>query len=241
MINPYIQSVTHILKDSQQLLQTLDGFKSKQKIHLYSCDFESLYTNIKSKHAVTIISAHIELYTNILQKYQMSAIGFKSILSLIFSCNFFNYSDSFFVQLIGLPMGCVCGPSVANLYIYIMEKEWLSIYNDTIYFRFIDDIFIGSVTPLNLNEFRSYFLYLKLNIKYSDIIVFLDLKIYFDIINGSFIFSLYIKETHCGGFLLTDSNHPISIFKNIPLSLIIRIRRICTRLVDFYFHFIFNL
>ena len=70
----------------------------------------------------------------------MSIIGFRKILDLIFTCNIFKYDKIFFLQLIGLPMGCVCGPSVANLYVYILEKEWLVIHNnELIYFRFIDD------------------------------------------------------------------------------------------------------
>jgi hypothetical protein len=36
--------------------------------------------------------------------------------------------------------------------------------------------------------------------------------------------------------LLPSSNHPKFIFQNIPMSLFIRIRRICTSLVDYFFH-----
>ncbi len=37
-----------------------------------------------------------------------------------------------------------------------------------IYFRFIDDILIASLIPININEFKAYFLYLKLNIEYNE-------------------------------------------------------------------------
>jgi len=166
----------------------------------------------------------------------MSLIGFQKILELIFTCNIFKFNALFFLQLIGLPMGCVCGPFVANLYVYILEKEWLVIHNnEMIYFRFIDDIFIASLVPINLNEFKLYFLYLKLIIEYNDFVIFLDLKIFFDIITGRFIFSLYIKPTNSFSFLLTSSNHPNLIFHNIVVSLFIRIKRTCTRLIDFYY------
>ena len=42
LINPYIKSIGHILKDSQQLLQEMDNKISQEKLYLYSCDFESL-------------------------------------------------------------------------------------------------------------------------------------------------------------------------------------------------------
>jgi hypothetical protein len=231
-----VQSIKHILKDSQQLLQLLEDYVFNQKMFLYSFDFESLYTNIESEHAVLIISIHLQRFTNIFQEFKISIIGFQRILSIIFSCNVFSYSDKSFLQLIGLPMGCVCGPSVANLYVYILEKEWLSIYNDVIYFRFIDDIFIAASKPIDLNLFKSFFFYLKLNVVHGESVVFLDLNIKFDVITGRFIFSLYIKPTHSFGFLLTKSNHPNFIFSNIPISVLIRIRRNCTKLVDFYFY-----
>ena len=100
MINPYVQSIKHILKDSQQLLQTLENFESKKNMHLYTCDFESLYTNIKMEHAVTAITVHIQRQTNLLQQYQMSIIGFQKILELIFTCNIFKFNALFFLQLI---------------------------------------------------------------------------------------------------------------------------------------------
>ncbi|RMZ95123.1 hypothetical protein BpHYR1_042245, partial [Brachionus plicatilis] len=44
---------------------------------------------------------------------------------------------------------------------------------------------------------------------------------------------LYIKPTNCQPYLLTSSNHPSHIFDNIPTSLFIRIRRICSSLIDY--------
>jgi hypothetical protein len=52
MINPYIKSIKHILKDSQQLLQETNDLVFEDKLYLYSCDFESLYNNIKPDHAI---------------------------------------------------------------------------------------------------------------------------------------------------------------------------------------------
>ena len=48
-------------------------------------------------------------------------------------------------------------------------------------------------------------------------------------------FSLYIKPTNTFQYLLKDSNHPEFIFKNIPKSLFIRIRRICSDYTDYLY------
>ena len=71
-------------------------------------------------------------------------------------------------------MGCIAGPVIANTYIYILEKNWVNNNPNIIYYRFIDDIFIASPESLNFNEFKSIFLYLKLNIESYETVVFLD-------------------------------------------------------------------
>ena len=47
---------------------------------------------------------------------------------------------------------------------------------------------------------------------------------------------MYIKPTNTFSYLLTTSNHPSFIFKNIPKGIFIRVRRICSYDSD-YFHF----
>jgi hypothetical protein len=65
---------------------------------------------------------------------------------------------------------------------------------------------------------------------------FLDLSIKFDTLTYKLIFSLYIKPTNSFSYLLPCSNHPQHIFKNIPVSLFLRIRRICSSYID-YLHY----
>ncbi|RMZ96578.1 hypothetical protein BpHYR1_028599, partial [Brachionus plicatilis] len=58
---------------------------------------------------------------------------------------------------------------------------------------FIDDIFIASTKDLNLDEFKSPFLYLKLNFSQD---------------NSMSILNLYIKPTNSCNYLMPVSNHP---------------------------------
>ncbi len=51
-----------------------------------------------------------------------------NILSLMFSTNVFTYKNSFHKQIKGLGMGCIAGPSVANIYVYILERNWVYIH-----------------------------------------------------------------------------------------------------------------
>jgi len=87
--------------------------------------------------------------------------------------------------------------------------------------RFIDDIFLVSREPIDLDDFLKYFIYLGLNFTKNDIINFLDLYIKYD------------KPTNTFGYLLPSCNHPDRIFNNIIKSLFIRLRRIYTDYSDF--------
>jgi hypothetical protein len=42
-------------------------------------------------------------------------------LKLIFECNVFKFNKDYYIQQKGLAMGCICGPSTANLYLYIKK------------------------------------------------------------------------------------------------------------------------
>jgi hypothetical protein len=79
-------------------------------------------------------------------------------------------------------MGCICGPSVASLYVYILLKHWLCIYHPILCGRFRDDIFMVTDEKLNEDNFSKSFLNLKLNIVQEKKIIFLDLSISFDTI-----------------------------------------------------------
>ena len=238
-LKPIVSKLPTVLKDSQDLLQRINDFKLNNreitKMYLYSCDFESLYTNIDPRDATNKICQYIKA-NKLLKSKHLKLEALKTILTLIFKNNVFKYENLYFVQLIGLPMGCKCGPTIANLYLYIIEESWVSSKKPLLYGRFIDDIVYGNDSALNTNDFEKHFKYLKLNIVHSDKIAFLDLLISFDCITNKFVTDLYIKPTNTFSYLLTSSNHPIHIFKNIPKSLFIRIRRICSNYLDYLFH-----
>ena len=133
-------------------------------------------------------------------------------------------------------MGTKVGPSIANVYVFLLEKKWLNIYNPFYYKRFIDDIFV-LVQRMFLDQIieslKHAFGNLTLNIEYGQKMVFLDLNIEIDHICNKLDFSLYTKPTNTYSFLLTTSNHPNHIFKNIPKSLFIRLRRNNSKLHNF--------
>ena len=196
-------------------------------------DFESLYTNIMKTTAVNYIT---DFLTEYFDSNYITPFGFHTILNLIFEKNVFSYKNKkFFKQIKGLAMGCICGPSVASIFVYILESKWLTIHKPLFYCRFIDDINLISFKKINEDDFKAYFLNLKLNIVEAKTINFLDLSISFDQLTKKLNFSLFVKPTNTFCYLQVDSNHPRFIFNNIPKSLFIRVRRICSKYSDYLY------
>ena len=84
----------------------------------------------------------------------------------------------------------------SQFFVYILEIKWLKIHKPIFYGRFIDDINLISKDSIDEQDFKSYFLNLKLNIVQSKIINFLDLEISFDSLTKKLNFSLYVKPTN---------------------------------------------
>ena len=231
-----VSKLSTVLKDSQDLLQRLNSIKSNsiKKLFLYSCDFESLYTNINPDDAINRICKYLK-DNNLIKSKHFDLIGFKTFLKIIFKNNIFSFNGFYFLQLIGLPMGCKCGPTIANLYLFTIELDWVTKNSPLCYTRFIDDIMLASENELNTQNFENHFNYLKLNIQSGTEVSFLDLNISFDFFTNRFKTRLYSKPTNTFSYLIHNSNHPKHIFDNIPKSLFIRLRRICSSDLDYIF------
>ncbi len=235
LLQPIVTKQNTYLKDSQNLIQKYDefGFDDTDSLEIGTADFESLYQNIISTNAIPKICSFLESIHFGNEHIDIYAI--KVFLELIFNHNVFKYGDKYYRQIIGIAMGCICGPTVANLYLYICEKNWVALNNLPLYKRFIDDIAYVSKKGLNQSELTSNFENLKLNFYINDTVPFLDLNISFDKLKNKLKFSLFIKPTNTFQYLYFNSNHPKHIFKNIPKSLFIRIRRICSEDIEYYF------
>ena len=232
LLQPYVKNSTSYIKDSQNLIQNCENLKIDKTYKLYSCDFESLYTNINSSHAIDLISEYYEKYIKI---NEITTLGFKQLLEMVFFNNIFEFNEKYYVQINGLSMGTICGPSIANLYLSIIEDSWLRIYKPYFYKRYIDDIFIADKN-LNCENLKNNFSNLKLNINTNKKVQFLDLNIEVNEIKNKLDFSLYVKPTNTFQYLESTSNHPNFIFENIPKSLFIRLRRINSKYIDYIYY-----
>lgn len=233
IFQPYVIKTDSYIKDSQNLLQICENTRFTSEPHLYSLDFSSLYSNINPTLAIPTIA---DFFKNRIQANNFTIRALVLLLKIIFDHNIFKFGSKFYVQNKGLAMGCICGPSLANLYLHILEKSWLNLIKPSIYVRFIDDIFMALDTELNLEQFTKSFHNLQLTMTTGKEVVFLDTIISFNKGDNKIKFDLYTKPTNNGNYLLPESFHPRHIINNIPKNLMTRNKRICSYYVDFCFH-----
>jgi len=120
IFQPFVLQTDSYLKDSQNLIQKCETLEFENPPHLYSLDFSSLYSNINPTLAIPTLA---EFLTPRIKAKNFTIKALVTLLKIIFNFNIFKFEKKFFVQNKGLAMGCICGPSVANLYLHILEKS----------------------------------------------------------------------------------------------------------------------
>jgi hypothetical protein len=204
ILQPFVKKTSSFILDSQNLIQKSSNKFFPVNSKLYSCDFESLYTNINLEDALKLIC---EFISKNFKSDDISAFGFHELLKLVFENNVFEFNGYFFKQISGIAMGAKCAPSIANFYLSILEEKFLTLHRPLFYYRFIDDIFVILDNLFNIDLLTNNFKNLKLNVVSEKSVVFLDLIIQLDPNTGLLNFSLYTKKTNTFSYLLSTSNH----------------------------------
>ncbi len=196
---------------------------------LVSLDISSLYTNILMTEALKISSNVLRTHRdpNALPKN----IELLHLLSLVLTCNNFEFNREHFLQIQEVAMGTKCSPTIANLTMGDFEDQHVYTYHlqPLIWYRFIDDIFmIWTHGQEALDAFRTHRT-IKFTYKISNTqISFLDIIIKKDE-DGVMYTDLYTKPTDTHSYLHYGSCHPKYQKTGGPYSQLVRICRICSR------------
>ncbi|KAJ1211274.1 hypothetical protein NDU88_006635 [Pleurodeles waltl] len=158
--------------------------------------------------------------------------------SLAMTQNYFQFEDVLYHQIRGTSMGSTFAPSLACLYMYQFEKNFIlpvtnPFFNNIKLWRcYIDDILIIWQGALpNIDLFTSWINTLDPFLKFTAHISttqvpFLDLLIHN--VNGKLETDTYHKITDRNSLRRYDSYHPKALRDNLPFGQFLRLRRNCS-------------
>uniref|UniRef100_A0A8C5R8G5 Reverse transcriptase domain-containing protein n=1 Tax=Leptobrachium leishanense TaxID=445787 RepID=A0A8C5R8G5_9ANUR len=184
---PIVRTIPSYLKDTLNMLQTLEDVVWQEGDVMVTCDVNALYSNIPHELGLEKLEEEISK-SNLLGNDQMSFIV--ESVKFILKNNYFKFEEDFYIQVRGTKMGTKFAPSYANLYMAAWETVFVygsrSWAQGTIhaYKRFIDDIFFiwrgrEEDLPMFLDSLNNVEWGIKLDCNWStQKINFLDLEIY---------------------------------------------------------------
>ena len=230
-LQPHVNSLPSYLKDTTDYLRKLqESGPIPPETLLVSLDVTSLYTNIPHEDG---IRACKEAWEERPAKDPPTEILVK-LLTLILKCNNFEFKGKHYLQVQGTAMGTKMAPAYANIFMGRLEGQLLRSVSlkPFSWFRFIDDVDMKwTHGPENLEIFLQEANSFHPTIRFTAEVsneehVFLDTKS--RLVGNSIDVDLYTKPTDTHQYLLPLSCHPKHCSRNVPYSLALRIRRICS-------------
>jgi len=245
VLSPFMGSFSNShIKHSMDFMDKVRNLPTHDK-KLVSFDVDSLFTNVPLDDVLDFLERKLSSFH---QRIPIPVNYFIDLIRLCVTNNVFTFDGDFYKQIHGIAMGSSLSPVLANLYMEMFESELLPsiLPPDTIWFRYVDDIF--SMWQMNRSDFDDFLnrlnnlartINFKVEWEDSGKLPFLDVLL--SNVNGSLKFSVYRKPTHTANYLHFFSNHPLYIKKSVVSSMFLRAYRICdNEFIDRELDFIFE-
>ena len=232
ILRKYSRLAKSFVKDTSHFLHLTKDMTVEESELLVTVDVTALYTNIPHKDGIERVTTFIKKNGASEQEIELCEIFLKHILQK----NYFEFNGKTYLQISGTAMGTRCAPNYAIIFMAEIEEEFIQTQNKTpqIWLRFIDDIFMvwnHSREELdtflsNLNNFHQT---IKFTMESSEFgLPFLDTFIYKE--DQKLKTRVYHKPTDNKQYLLYTSCHPKQHKDAIPYGLLVRAKRICSKI-----------
>ena len=238
-IKQFVPKIRSYIRDTPHFIKEIENFTIDGPCLLVTMDVTSLYPNIPNHEGMVAVAQTLFRED---PDYDISKQDLLLLLKLVLHKNNFEFNGEHYLQVGGTAMGTKLAPSYANIFMAKIEEDLLrgSPYRITFWKRFIDDIFfIFPYSERDLEEFMKYVNNFHPNIKFTEThspvsVVMLDTKVIRE--GNGFITDLHVKETDTHSYLHYTSSHSEHCVKNGPKGQFLRLRRNCSRDIDFEKH-----
>ena len=244
--NHLVKDIPSFIEDTPDLLRFIESENQKGPQPAgcvpVTLDVTALYTNIP-------IDEGMHYFQEFLDKREDKTVPTAfliTLLGMVLSCNILTFDNKFYWQEVGVAMGTRVAPTFANIFMSVIEGRMLRTWRGQApawYRRFIDDcIMLWTGSEVELLNFLEHINNIHPLIKFKASYDFQSKKVEFldtviSITEQGFIkTSLFTKPGKKCTYLLPSSCHPGHITQNIPYSLALRLKRICSDNLDFLAH-----
>lgn len=235
-----IPALPGYLRNSKQVLKSLEGREWKDGMMWITADVSALYSMIPHHLAIQALGWFLDKYSH----YDIELKAYLlEVTEYLLTHNFFMFNEQHYLQTMGASMGAKFSPSIANIYMAWWETcflfhdsnplvshiSWYGCYIDDLLFIAVADVMAvqGFADYLNQNPCN-----LKFTIHHEEIAIpFLDLLLVAD--DGRVLSKSYRKSTAGNTVLHSKSCHPPHVGRNIPYGEMVRAKRNCSDAVDF--------
>lgn len=152
VLQPLAQSYPDYLHNSTSLITLLETFPVPSDAILVSMDVNSLYPSIPQSECLQIVYEEMCNHQDLLLFDPNFVVR---LLHLNFNYNYFEFASLTFHQIQGTAMGAAFSPTVANIFMSILFRKFLSTCKQQplLLKRYIDDILIIWPNRNTLDEF----------------------------------------------------------------------------------------
>ena len=249
-----------LVKNSKQAITTLDSLIFPPSMILVASDVVRMYPTIIIEDAINSLIAYLALYESKTNK----KITFKhliiNITALVLNNNYLYFSTlptpehpqsicRFFHQIKGLPIGSSCTPTIANIFMCMIELKAIRSAIDNhispplFYLRILDDIIAGYTSTDHSTSYCTLLKHASLEYTYEsdpNSNIFMDIILYKGhdfALTGKLSTCIFQKLTNKFTYMRPDSMLPEHIIRNFIISELNRIRLFCSNDED-YAHFV---
>jgi len=241
-INPLVPEIKSYIKDTTDFVTKIHNIRDiPNNTLLVTLDVSSLYTNIPNLEGIRACAKALIKSRRAEDTPPTQFII--QLLKMVLSHNNFEFNGNHYLQIGGTAMGTRLAPSYANLFMADFESKFVDTYTPKPFWwkRYIDDIFVlWTHGEDELHKFITFLNSCHQTIKFTSTISkecvnFLDTTV-IKSKKDTLITDLYEKPTDTHSYLHYSSCHPHHTKTGLPYSQFLRIKRICSREVDFIQH-----
>lgn len=227
-LQPLAQQYEDYLHNSTHLINTLESFNIPNDTLLVTLDIVNLFPSIPQQECLDIIYEQLCEHNELLS-FNPNLI--MHLLSIHMKNNFFEFAEFHFHQTTGIPMGSAFSPTIANIFVSVLLKRFLTLSSTKphLLMRYVDDILMLWPKNQNLSEFINNLNKAHQNIKFTSessvsSINFLDVCISLekDESTTKACFTTFQKANSLYQYLQYSSAHPKTTFKGIIIGESIR-------------------